>query len=40
MNNNNGGLRIELTSDGVHVTKKGYELMSTLAKQSISSTLK
>lgn len=40
MNNNNGGLRVELTSDGVHVTKKGYELMSTLAKQSVSSTLK
>ena len=40
MNNNNGGLQVELTSDGVHVTEKGYELMSILAKQSISSTYK
>lgn len=40
MNNNNGGLQFELTSDGVHVTKKGYELMSILVKQSISSTFK
>ena len=40
MNNNNGGLQVELTSDGVHVTEKGYKLMSILVKQSISSTFK
>ena len=40
MDNNKGGLRVELTSDGVHVTKKGYELMSSLAKQSVSTAFK
>ena len=40
MDNNNGGLRVELTSDGVHVTEKGYELMSVLAKQSVSTAFK
>jgi len=40
MDNNNGGLRVELTSDGVHVTEKGYELMSLLAKQSVSTAFK
>ena len=40
MNNNQGGLQSELTTDGVHVTIKGYELMSKLAKQSISDVIK
>ena len=35
MNNDKGGLQDELTYDGVHVTKKGYELMSKLSKEFV-----
>jgi lysophospholipase L1-like esterase len=40
MNNDKGGLQDELTSDGVHVTKKGYELMSKLSKEFVSNAIK
>tara|TARA_B100000767_G_scaffold275691_1_gene314375 strand:+ start:5870 stop:6613 length:744 start_codon:yes stop_codon:yes gene_type:complete len=35
MNNNKGGLRSELTNDGVHVTKEGYSLMNKMVNKSI-----
>lgn len=40
MNNNKGGLRSELTNDGVHVTKEGYSLMNKMVKESIQKLLK
>ena len=39
MKNENGGMKDELTTDGVHVTKEGYDLMSKLAKKTINETL-
>ncbi|MDG2492228.1 MAG: GDSL-type esterase/lipase family protein [Flavobacteriaceae bacterium] len=40
MNNEKGGLKDEFTNDGVHVTKKGYELMSKLSKEFVSNAIK
>ena len=40
MNNDKGGLQDELTSDGVLVTMKGYELMSKLSKEFVSNAIK
>ncbi|MDC1080662.1 GDSL-type esterase/lipase family protein [Flavobacteriaceae bacterium] len=39
MNNNKGGLRSELTNDGVHVTREGYSLMNKMVKESIQKLL-
>ena len=39
MKNEKGGMKDELTTDGVHVTKEGYNLMSELAKKIIHETL-
>ena len=35
MKDKKGGLRTELTTDGVHVTKEGYELMNLSVKKAI-----
>lgn len=40
MNNNKGGLRSELTNDGVHVTREGYSIMNKMVKESIQKLLK
>tara|TARA_B100000795_G_C22794347_1_gene438598 strand:- start:1005 stop:1742 length:738 start_codon:yes stop_codon:yes gene_type:complete len=39
MNNGYGGMKPELTNDGVHVTKEGYSLMANLVNKSIKKTL-
>lgn len=39
MNNGFGGMKLELTNDGVHVTKDGYSLMANLVNKSIKETL-
>ncbi len=40
MDDGNNGLRPELTSDGVHCTFKGYEIMESLVKPAIEKALK
>jgi acyl-CoA thioesterase I len=38
--NNEGGLRFELSPDGVHPNKAGYEIMAPLAERGIAEALK
>ena len=40
MNDGNNGLRPELTTDGVHCTLEGYEIMQSLVKPAIEKVLK
>jgi lysophospholipase L1-like esterase len=39
MNNKNGGLKSDLTNDGVHITIKGYSVMNEMAKNHIQNSL-
>jgi len=38
--NNEGGLKAELSPDGVHPTRAGYEIMAPLAEAGIAEALK
>ncbi len=38
MTDGNNGMQAELTTDGVHVSKKGYELMIALVQEAIAKT--
>jgi len=40
MNNKKGGLKSDLTNDGVHITIKGYSVMNEMAKNHIQNSLK
>jgi lysophospholipase L1-like esterase len=40
MVNNEGGLKVELSPDGVHPNKAGYALMAPLAEAGIAEALK
>ena len=40
MNDGNNGMKAEYTTDGVHCTSKGYEVMESLVQPSIQEALK